>query len=173
MSTTEQTAVPTGTFELDPVHSSVGFEVEYMGIGAFTGTVKEVEASVVDGKLTGAAAIATVQTKDDNLTAHLLAPDFFDAEKFPKVSFSGTAQPNGTFAGEITLKGITQPATLTGSISDPVTDPYGNQRIGLKLETTIDRTAFGIDWNADMPDGSKALSNNVKLTADLSLKQAA
>jgi polyisoprenoid-binding protein YceI len=174
MSITEQqsTGIPAGTFQADPVHSSVGFEVQYMGIATFTGEVKEFEASVTDGALEGKATISSLVTKDENLQAHLLAPDFFDAEKFPEVTFSGKAveAANGiAFEGEVTIKGTSQPATLTGTIVGPVTDPYGRERYGLKLETTIDRTAFGIDWNADMPSGEKALANDVTLKAELAL----
>ena len=175
MSITEQqtTGVPAGTFQADTVHSSVDFEVQYMGIATFTGAVKDFEASLVDGRLEGAARIATLVTKDENLLAHLLAPDFFDAERFPEVGFSGRAvDASGdgvAFAGEITIKGISQPAVLTGTVTGPVTDPYGNERYGLKLETTVDRTAFGIDWNADMPNGEKALADDVTLKAELAL----
>ena len=76
------------------------------------------------------------------------------------------------FEGEITIKGISQPATLRGTLTGPVTDPYGNDALRPRLETTIDRTAFGITWNADMPDGSKALADDVTLKADLSLVKA-
>jgi polyisoprenoid-binding protein YceI len=93
------------------------------------------------------------------------------------VSFSTEqAQVDGDrirFDGEITIKGITQPATLTGTIVGPKTDPYGNERYGLKLEATIDRTQFGITWNNDMPNGTKALADEVTLKADLSLVKAA
>ncbi len=179
MSITEQktVALPGGTFQADPVHSSVAFEVEYMGVTAFSGAVKDFEASLVDGRLTGSARIASLETKDENLHAHLMSPEFFDAERHPVVSFStGAVSGKGgevELAGEITIKGITQPATLTGTIVGPITDPYGNERYGLKLATTIDRTAFGIAWNADMPNGSKALADEVTLTADLSLVEAA
>ena len=93
MSITEQqtVAIPTGTFQADVVHSTVAFEVGYMGIGTFNGTVKQFEASLVDGQLNGTAQIATLETKDENLLAHLLAPDFFDAERYPKVGFSTTS----------------------------------------------------------------------------------
>jgi polyisoprenoid-binding protein YceI len=179
MSTTEvQTqALPTGTYNADRVHSSVAFEVEYMGIGTFGGEVTDFDASLVDGRLAGAARIATVKVKDENLRAHLLSPEFFDAERYPEVSFAGTgAEVDGSqvrFAGEVTIKGVTQPATLTGTIVGPVADPYGNERYGLELETTIDRTAFGITWNAEMPDGSKALADEVTLKATLSLVKTA
>lgn len=179
MSITEQqgVTVPTGTYQADPVHSSVGFEIRYMGISAFSGAVKDFEATLADGRLAGAARIASLETKDENLHAHLMSPEFFDAERHPEVSFSTTAVTaegsNVELDGEITIKGVSRPATLTGTIVGPVTDPYGNARYGLKLETRIDRTAFGILWNADMPDGTKALADDVTLTADLSLVKAA
>ena len=179
MSITEQqqTALPTGTYTADRVHSSVAFEVEYMGIGAFGGTVKEFEATLEDGRLTGSARIESLDAKDENLYGHLMSPEFFDAERYPVVSFSTeTASSTGSkveLQGEITIKGITLPATLTGTVVGPTTDPYGNERYGLKLETTIDRTKFGITWNNDMPNGTKALADEVTLKADLSLVKAA
>jgi polyisoprenoid-binding protein YceI len=178
MSTTEQirTEVPTGTWQADVVHSSVGFEVPYQGLGAFSGTVTDFDATLTDGSLAGAARIASVHTKDENLKAHLLAPDFFDAERFPEVRFAANAVTRDgndvEVDGEVTLKGVTKPATLRGTITGPVTDPYGKQKIALKLETTIDRTQFGIVWNAPMPDGGNALSNEVTLKADLILVAA-
>lgn len=178
MSTTEQirTEVPTGTWQADVVHSSVGFEVPYMGLSTFSGTVTDFDATLTDGRLVGAARIATVHTKDENLTGHLLAPDFFDAERFPEVRFAANAVTRDgnevEVDGEVTVKGVTQPATLRGTITGPVTDPYGKEKIALKLETTIDRTAFGINWNAPMPDGSNALSDDVTLQADLVLVAA-
>jgi polyisoprenoid-binding protein YceI len=178
MSTTEQiTSLPTGTYSADRVHSSVAFEVQYMGIGLFGGTVRDFEATLTDGRLSGAARIATIEVKDESLHAHLLAPDFFDAERYPEVSFStGEAEITGDqirFEGELTIKGITRPATLTGTIVGPLADPYGNERYGLKLQTAIDRTQFGITWNNDMPNGTKALADEVTLKADLSLVKAA
>jgi polyisoprenoid-binding protein YceI len=179
MSTTEEktVSIPTGNWTADVVHSAVGFEVQYMGIGAFSGSVKDFEATLVDGRLSGTAKIASLETKDENLQAHLLAPDFFDAERYPVVSFTSTSvageDGNVELEGEVTIKGVSRPATLTGTITGPVTDPYGNERYGVSLETAIDRTAFGITWNAPMPDGSNALADEVTLKADLSLVKAA
>jgi polyisoprenoid-binding protein YceI len=173
---TQETAVPTGTLNADVVHSSLGFEVQYMGISFFKGGVKDFDASIVDGKLVGAARIASLETKDENLQAHLLSPDFFDAERFPEVAFSGELAVDGEeveIEGAITIKGTTRPATLKGTIVGPVSDPYGNPRYGLDVKTTIDRTEFGLNWNADMPDGTKALANEVTLKAELSLVAAA
>ena len=177
MSATEtKTAIPTGTWTADVVHSAVGFAVPYMGIAAFSGAVTDFKATLADGRLSGAARIASLATKDENLDAHLRSPEFFDAERFPEVSFTttGASAGNGAveFEGEITIKGVTRPATLTGTIVGPVADPYGNERYGLELETTIDRTQFGILWNSQMPDGSQALADEVTLKAELSLVKA-
>lgn len=173
----ETRTLPSGTYSVDRVHSTVAFEVEYMGVGTFGGDVTDFDASLVDGRLSGAARIATLEVKDENLHAHLLSPEFFDAERYPEVSFTAEtaelAGPEVRFEGEISIKGVTQPATLTGTIVGPVADPYGNERYGLELRTTVDRTAFGITWNAEMPDGSKALSDEVTLKATLSLVKAA
>src|SRR5579863_2346735 len=160
MSITEeqQVVVPEGTYTADLVHSSVGFEVKYMGISTFTGDVKSFAASLVDGHLSGSAQIASLELKDENLHGHLMSPEFFDAERHPEVSFStSSASRSGdrvSFEGEITIRGISSPATLEGTVTGPVTDPYGNTRYGLRLQTQIDRTAYGIVWNNDMPDGT-------------------
>ena len=125
--TIQATELPTGTYGADKVHSSVAFEVQYMGIGNFGGTVSDFDASLVDGRLSGAARIATLEVKDENLHGHLMSPEFFDAAQYPEVSFSTEqAQIEGSsvrFEGEITIKGVTQPAVLTGTIVGPTTDP--------------------------------------------------
>ena len=176
MSTQTKQALPTGTWNVDTVHSTVGFAVPYMA-GAFQGTFSDFDARLSDGVLRGTAEVGSVQVKDPNLAAHLQSPEFFDAERFPEVGFSGTAVetagPDVAFEGEITIKGITQPATLEGTVTGPVTDPYGNERYGLSLRTVVDRTAFGLNWNAPLPGGGFALANDVTLKAELSLVKAA
>jgi len=161
MTTLEQTkALPVGTWTADTVHSEIGFRVDYMA-GAFRGTFASFTAEVVDGKLHGTADVSSVQVKDPNLEAHLQSPDFFDAGN------------EITVHGEITIKGQTHPIELTGTIGDPIADPYGNERFGLELEGKIDRTAFGIDWNNPLPSGEPALANDVTLVAQLQLVKAA
>ena len=84
MSTTEQiTQIPTGTWNLDPVHSSIGFAVRYNGVGTFRGTFDDLDATLVDGRLEGVVKVASVNVDDENLTGHLQTPDFFDAEQYP------------------------------------------------------------------------------------------
>jgi polyisoprenoid-binding protein YceI len=165
-------ALPTGTWNADPVHSDFGFSIDYMA-GTFRGSFSQVDARVVDGRLEGSAEVARVQVKDASLEAHLQSPEFFDAERHPQLTFAaedvGLSGSAVTIRGEITIKGHTEPVELRGTIGDPIADPYGNERFGLRLETTIDRTKFGIDWNAPLPTGRPALSNDVTLTADLQL----
>jgi polyisoprenoid-binding protein YceI len=153
------------------VHSSVGFEIPY-AVATFTGTVDDFEATLADGKLAGSARIESIQLKEENLRAHLLSPEFFDAERQPVVSFSGDLARDGdaaTLDGVITIKGITLPVVLEGSIVGPAVDHFGATRVGLKLTTTIDRTSFDMNWNMPLPNGEPALSNEVTLKADLTL----
>ena len=176
MSTTETQALPTGTWSVDPVHSSVGFGVEYMA-GTFSGTFNEFDVAITDGVLQGSAKVASVQVKDPNLEAHLQTPDFFDAERHPELSFrSNSIERQGEelkIDGEITIKGHTEPVLITGVISEPIVDPYGGTRYGLKLEATIDRDRFGVSWNAALPNGEPAMSNQVTITAELQLSKEA
>src|SRR5213595_1041917 len=145
-----QQALPTGSWSADKVHSTVGFAVPYMA-GTFQGTFSDFEARLDDGALTGTAQVASVQVKDANLEAHLQSPDFFDAERYPELSFvARDVSRSGddlTIAGELTLKGHSEPVEITGRIADPFADPFGGERIGLQLETKVDRTAFGLNWN--------------------------
>jgi len=174
MSTTETQAVPAGTWAVDKVHSSVGFSVAYMA-GTFTGTFGDFDAAVTDGRLRGSAKVASVQVKDPNLEAHLQSPEFFDAERHPELTFeSSSIERDGDevkIDGEITIQGHTEPVQITGQISDPIADPYGGDRFGLKLEAVIARDGFGMSWNNPLPSGEPALSNEVTITADLQLSK--
>jgi|SRR5437763_1168465 len=177
MTTLQETkTLPTGTWKVDSVHSELGFSVDYMA-GTFRGTFSKFDAELADGRLEGTADVSSVQVKDPSLEAHLQTPDFFDAERHPQLRFvADDVVRSGnevTVRGEITIKGETRPIELHGTISDPITDPWGSERFGLKLEGTVDRTAFGVSWNNPLPTGEPALANDVKLTADLQLVKAA
>jgi polyisoprenoid-binding protein YceI len=169
----QQTQIPAGTWQADPVHSNVGFAVKYLGVATFSGELSSFEATVADGELSGSADVAGIEVKDNNLKTHLQSPEFFDAERHPKVTFSGTANGAGRYEGELTIKGITQPVALEAVVTGPVTDPYGNERYGLSLSTVVDRAAFDLNWNAPLPGGGFALANDVTLKAELSLVKAA
>jgi polyisoprenoid-binding protein YceI len=169
-----QQALPTGAWSADNVHSTVGFAVPYLA-GTFQGTFSDFDARLDEGVLRGTAAVGSVQVKDPNLEAHLQSPDFFDAERFPQLSFEARdisrSGDDLTISGELTLKGHTEAVEITGHINDPVADPYGGERFGLQLETTVDRTNFGINWNNPLPSGDPALSNDVTIIVDLQLSK--
>ena len=169
---TTQQALPTGSWSADTVHSTVGFAVPYM-TGTFQGTFSDVDARLSDGVLRGTAEVASVQVKDPNLEAHLQSPDFFDAERFPQLRFEAQEISRSgddlTITGELTLKGHTEPVEIKGHINDPAPDPYGGERFGLQLETSVDRTKFGLNWNNPLPSGDPALSNDVTIMVDLQL----
>jgi polyisoprenoid-binding protein YceI len=175
MSTVQQ-VVPAGTWSIDKVHSSVGFGIDYMA-GTFQGSFGDVDAQLNDGVLSGTVKVSSIQVNDPNLAGHLQAPDFFDAERHPELTFeSKDIRVDGdrvTIDGELTIKGHTEPVEITGTISGPINDPYGGERIGLKLETTTDRTKYGVDWNNPLPNGEPALSNDVTLRAELQLSKQA
>ncbi len=176
MSITESQVVPAGTWTADKVHSTVAFAVKYMA-GTFQGSFSEFDAELRDGTLQGSATVSSIQVKDPNLEAHLQAPDFFDAERHPEIRFaSKDIRPEGEqlrIDGEVTIKGHTEPVEIAGVITDPINDPYGGERLGLKLEATIDRTDFGVSWNNPLPSGEPALANEVTLIADLQLSKQA
>jgi polyisoprenoid-binding protein YceI len=167
-----QQALPTGTWIDDTVHSTVGFAVPYLA-GTFQGTFSDFDARLSDGVLRGTADVGSVQVKDPNLEAHLQSPDFFDAERFPQLSFEAQEISRSgddlTIAGELTLKGHTEPVEIKGHINDPAPDPFGGERFGLQLETTVDRTRFGLSWNNPLPSGDPALANDVAIIVDLQL----
>lgn len=172
MSTTiTEQAVPTGTWALDKVHSTVGYAVRHSGVSLFKGSISDFDAELVDGTLRGSADVSKITVNDENLQGHLLSPDFFDVERTPRVSFESTSiRRDGdelTVDGELEIRGVKQPITLTGSIAGPV-----GERLGLSLEAVIDRTTFGITWNMELPGGGFILENQVTLTANLELARA-
>jgi polyisoprenoid-binding protein YceI len=177
MSTAEQTTIiPTGTWNLDPVHSSIGFAIRYSGVGTFRGTFEDFDAKLVDGRLEGTVEVASVKVDDETLSGHLQTPDFFDSEQHPGLRFvSKTVERDGdrvSIQGDLTLRGVAHPVEITGTVTGPLENAYGQQRIGFDLETTVDRHDYGINWNMELPGGGQALGDDVVITANLALVQA-
>src|SRR2546423_1504450 len=162
------------TSQLDGAnHSVISFAVDYVG-GKFKASIAPISATLEldngSGSLAGSARADSLVVRDENLRGHLLSPEFFDAENAPELTFKSTElKVDGeklTVRGELTLRGTTHPVELHGTIRGPVVDQFGQNRLGVVLETTIDRTAFGFNWNADTPTGG-ALANDVAVPADL------
>lgn len=175
--TTTQQQVPAGTYTLDPIHSTVGFAVKHMVVSTFRGSFGEFGAALEvspegEVKLVGTVPVTSIEVKDENLKAHLLAPDFFDAERNGEIRFESTdvrIAEDGELVvdGQLTVKGNTRPVEARGSYRHVEADLGGGERVGIDLETIIDRTAFGLDWNAPLPKGGFALANEVKLAVEL------
>jgi polyisoprenoid-binding protein YceI len=166
MSTLDTTiTTPAGTWSADPVHSHVSFEIAYAGTNIFRGGFHEYAAGLQDGVLEGAAKVASVDVKDEQLNGHLQTPDFFDAERFPEISFRTSDLEHG----ELTIKGVTRPVAIAATVSEPNVDPFGRERIGITLEATVDRNAFGVSWNAPNQGGGNYLGDDVTIKADLAL----
>src|SRR5215471_1942347 len=182
MSTLEstKTLAPAGTtWAADPVHSNVVFEVEYAGVSTFRGSFRDFGATLEGSTLDGSARVASVDVKDEQLSGHLQSPDFFDAERYPEIGFRADALALGedrvvSGAGELTIKGVTKPVELKGRLaSAPSVDRFGRERLGLTLETAIDRTDFGVAWNAPNQSGGNYLGDEVTLKADLTFVRQA
>ena len=176
MSTLETTTTiaPAGTtWAADPVHSNVAFEVEYAGVSIFRGSFRDFDATLEGSALEGSARVASVDVKDEQLSGHLQSPDFFDAERHPEIAFRAdtlSVGDDGALGGsaELTIKGVTKPVELNGRLaSAPTVDPFGRERLGLTLETAIDRNDFGVAWNAPNQSGGNYLGDEVTLKADL------
>ncbi len=182
MSTITQQRLPVGTWTLDPVHSSATFEVRHMVVATYRSRFDRFDATLAVGEngaaeLTGTVDVDSIEAKDENLAAHLASPEFFDAANHPRIAFRSSdvrVADDGavTVAGELTIKGRTAPLQGTGTIVGPHVDIGGTEKVGLTVETVIDRTQFGLDWNAPLPKGGFALGNDVTLRVELELAKA-
>ena len=171
-----ESTIPAGTWQSDPVHSSVGFAVRH-AVGTFRGGFGEFRATLSDEsgepKLTGHVPVESVQVKEENLEAHLLSPEFFDRDQTPEIRFESRsiAVEDGRLVvqGDLTVKGITGHVAARGEANGPIPGPDGNDRLGIDLETVVDRHDYGLDWNMELPGGGDVLGDEVTLTVHLEL----
>jgi polyisoprenoid-binding protein YceI len=168
-----------GTYTADPVHSSFAFGVRYQGVSLFKGTLDEVDAKLVDGRLEGAAKVESISIRTpEQFRAHVLGGEFFDAANHPEVTFTSqdieiADDGAAKVEGELTIKGITRPVSASGTWVAPAADAFGNTRGHLNLEAVVDRTEFDMNWNMALPSGGNVLSDDVTLTVELSLVEQA
>jgi polyisoprenoid-binding protein YceI len=176
--TATETQLPVGTWKLDPVHSSASFAVKHMVVATFRGHFDRFDVTLdVDesgrAQLDGTVDVNSIVVKDENLQAHLGSPDFFDVERYPELRFSSKEiRRSGdelVVDGELTIKGQTHPVEARGTITDPHETLGGAVKIGVTLDTVIDRTRFGLEWNAPLPKGGFAVADDVKLSVELEL----
>jgi polyisoprenoid-binding protein YceI len=174
------TQLPVGTWKSDPTHSSANFAVKHMVVATFRGRFEDLDATLAVGEdgtaqLSGSVRAGSIVVKDENLQAHLGAPDFFDTERYPELRFVSRSirrdDEQLVVDGDLTIKDQTHPIEARGTITDPHETLGGAIKIGLTLETIIDRTKFGLNWNAPLPKGGFAVADDVKLTVELELAQ--
>jgi len=173
-------AIPAGEWAIDPIWSSLEFEVKKLGLMTvkgralgFSGTLRGGETPSIEGTVEA----SSITTFDADRDAHLQSPEFFDTQRYPELRFeSNSVESRGdelVVQGDLTIKGITKPVELRGQYVGSANDPWGNERVGTELQGTIDRTDFGLEWNAPLPGGGFLLPNEVVLKAYFAAVKAA
>jgi polyisoprenoid-binding protein YceI len=181
---TATTAVPTGTWNIDPAHSTVEFQVKHLGIATVKGYfsqfegVLEVGDAGVPAKAYGSVKVESVETREEQRDAHLRSPDFFDAENHPELTFAATAiEPvdDETFrvTGDLSIHGVTQPVTFDAELQGVEQDPWGNERFAVEVTGQIKRSEFGMTFNQALGSGNMLVSDKVKINLDISAVKAA
>ena len=179
MTTSLATALPAGTYSIDPVHSRVEFAVRHLGIatvrghfGSFEGSF-EIGDDLASAKASGSVEAASVNTQEPQRDDHLRSPDFFDVERFPRIEFSSKEirpldDDRFEIVGDLTLHGVTREITLSAEILGTESDPWGNERIGLEARGELNRKDYGITWNAALETGGVLVSDKITLEFDVS-----
>ena len=174
MTTAIRQELPAAVWNVDPIHSKVGFEIKYM-VSTFRTEFDRYEATLDttgdEPRLSGSVDPTSIAVKDPNFHAHLQSPDFFDSERYPAITFESTSfRVDGdelVVDGDLTIKGETRRVEGRGELTPVHEDLANRERVTLRLEAAIDRSHFGVSWNAPLPKGGLALANETKLVVDL------
>lgn len=173
-----------GTYVLDASHSQLGFVARHAMVTKVRGSFNEVAGTAtLDGANPSASTLsvtmqaASVDTRSEGRDAHLRSADFFDAEKYPEITFTGTDfVVDGdviTVTGDLTIKGVTHSVTIPFEFQGAATDPFGNQRIGFEGSVVVNRKDWNLNWNAALEAGGVLVSEKVTLELEVSaIKQA-
>jgi polyisoprenoid-binding protein YceI len=179
MSTTTSTLIPTGTWTVDPAHSTVGFGVKHMGIatvrGEFTdfqGTL-EIGEDLSDAKVYGVIKAESVDTGEPQRDEHLRSPDFFDVASFNELRFESTSvealdDEEFRITGQLTIHGVTNEVVLHAEVQGTDVDPWGNERVGLEVTGQLSRGDYGMKFNQALGSGNMLVADKVKLALDIS-----
>jgi polyisoprenoid-binding protein YceI len=166
------------TYTIDPAHTSFGFTVKHMMIsnvpgefGKFSGQIVYSPADLANSKADVTIDVSSINTRIDKRDAHLKSPDFFDAEKYPTITFVSTQFTPTSITGNLTMKGVTKEVTVPVTISGPVKTMMGGQAIGITGSVTINRQDYGINWNKALDHGGWAVSNDVVITISIEADQ--
>ncbi|GGL33038.1 polyisoprenoid-binding protein [Phycicoccus endophyticus] len=179
MSTDTLTGLSAGTWTIDPTHTEVGFVARHLMVSKVRGSFTDVSGTVVVGEnladSTAEVTIGTgsVSTGTPDRDAHLRGGDFFDVDNHPHMTFRSTSFDGTTLTGDLTIKGVTKPVTLEVDFGGVATDPWGNEKAAFEAEGEIDRTDWGLTWNAPLEKGGVLVSEKVKVVIDLQLAKQA
>jgi polyisoprenoid-binding protein YceI len=164
------TAVPVGTWAIDPSHTEIGFTARHL-MSKVRGRFEKFEGRVVTGDAPSASAsidLTSINTHEPNRDNHLRSSDFFDVENHGPMTFTSTgAQEGGNgllVTGDLTIKGVTQPVTLDVEVLGVEGDPWGGTRIGFEGTTTISRKSFGVDFNIPLDGGRLMIGDRIDIT---------
>jgi polyisoprenoid-binding protein YceI len=177
--TSNITAIPTGTWSVDPAHSTVGFAVKHMGIATVRGEFTEFEGTLEIGeelssaRIAGIVKAASVNTSEPQRDDHLRSADFFDAARYPELRFESTAvealdDDEYRIAGRLSIHGVTNEIVLHAEVQGTDTDPWGNERVGLEVTGQISRGDYGMRFNQALGSGNMLVADKVKLALDIS-----
>jgi polyisoprenoid-binding protein YceI len=167
------------TWTIDPAHSEADFAVKHLMISTVKGTFRTVSGKIeLDAENPGASTVeadidaTTIDTRSEQRDTHLRSADFFDVEKYPTITFRSTkVEPRGEgeyrVTGNLTIRDVTKPVVLEVEETGRATDPWGNQKIGFTATTRIDRTEFGLTWNAALETGGVLVGNDIKITLEI------
>jgi polyisoprenoid-binding protein YceI len=146
-----------GSYDLDPSHAKVGFEVSHMVISNVEGRFTKFEGTldlgkkISDLKISSKIDVNSINTDDVDRDKHLKAEDFFDVQKYPAISFVSESvtgnEKNLMIKGKLTIKDVTKSVSLKGTLSKEITDPWGNKRVAITGKTKINRKDFGLNFN--------------------------
>jgi polyisoprenoid-binding protein YceI len=169
----------TGTYELDPHHSTFQFAVRHLSVSTFRASFADIDARLVADEdtisLEGRAFVESVSITQPDFREHVVrGEDFFAADAHPLISFRSTSvelsdDGAATVSGELTIRGVSFPVAARGAYQPPTQDPSGTYRAGFELQATIDRRSWGMHWQMPLPDGGDALGWNVEITVHLEL----
>jgi polyisoprenoid-binding protein YceI len=165
---------------LDPAHSVLQFNIKHLMIATLRGTFNEIEGTVEaednfeNAKFSFTANVDSVDTNDEKRDAHLKSTDFFETQKYPKLSFTSTkftkiGEDTFELTGNLTIKNITKPIVLTAEFGGTMIDPWGNLKAGFELKGMINRKDYGLTWNAQIEAGGTMVSEEVALIANIEL----
>lgn len=165
------------TYAIDNAHASIGFSVSHLVISKVKGNFNDFSGTFVldkNNRLTKADASIKTASIDTNIKKrddHLRSADFFEVEKYPEITFVGkkVVKRNGKdiLLGKFSLHGVTKNIELPFTVKGPITDPYGNKKIGFHAETVVNRTDYGLNWNQALEAGGVMVGEEILIVIDL------